>query len=113
MSKPLMHYTLLAAEGQPAEVEKFSQIADLALSLNLAVALNRADKPRRAVLDCAKIAGRRLSNEQVQNVVKRIRNPILTPDPVGFATAFLRSIREADSEIRRRMIQDGVISAFE
>lgn len=110
MKKPLMHYTLLAAEGREDETIKYSQLRDLVLSVNLAARIHKDDKPKNAVRTCARMVEKRVTHSQVRSIIDNMCNPISTPDPVAFSTALLRSIREAELNIRRRMIRDRLIT---
>lgn len=109
MKKPFLHYTMIAAEGRPAEEIKYREIADLLLTLEICARIHQKDRPMKRVRQAALNILPRLTDSKAQSICRNVANPIIAPDPIAFVTACRRASQEADQQIRRMMIRDGVI----
>lgn len=109
MRKTFLHYTLIAAEGRPEEELKYTEIADLIVTLELCAAYHKNERPMKRVRQAAKNILPRLKSKKAQDICRNVANPAVAKDPVAFVTSCRRASQEADQQIRRMMIRDGVI----
>lgn len=106
----LMRYTMLAATGYPEQEQLYRDIADILVTLALTARFHRRDKPNSALRQCARMMMSRITSAKAVQICQNVASPRVTPDPVAFVTHLLRNIEEADAEIYRRMVKDGVLN---